>query len=101
MPIYVRTLYREFPRIKALGCCHEVFNTRKALATALEKARLAPEGAIKREDIKPAYSGSTIFHESTISYGRVLIFFHNYKQFVDTYAESGFRGAGAATTVTV
>jgi galacturan 1,4-alpha-galacturonidase len=32
MALCVRTLYEAFPGIKALGCCHEVFGTRKLLA---------------------------------------------------------------------
>jgi len=32
MALCVRTLYAVFPNIKALGCCHEVFGTRKLLA---------------------------------------------------------------------
>ncbi len=32
MALCVRTLYAVFPGIKALGCCHEVFGTRKLLA---------------------------------------------------------------------
>ncbi|MDR2477895.1 MAG: alpha-glucosidase/alpha-galactosidase, partial [Treponema sp.] len=32
MTICTRTLYKEFPGIKAFGCCHEVFNTQKLLA---------------------------------------------------------------------
>ena len=32
MTICVKTLYRVFPKIKAYGCCHEVFGTQKLLA---------------------------------------------------------------------
>ncbi len=31
MSICMNTLYREFPEIKAFGCCHEVFGTQKLL----------------------------------------------------------------------
>ncbi len=32
MSLCVKTLYHEFPQIKAFGCCHEVFGTQKLLA---------------------------------------------------------------------
>ena len=32
MTLCVKTLYRVFPKIKAFGCCHEVFGTQKFLA---------------------------------------------------------------------
>ena len=34
MAICVHALYKEFPEIKAFGCCHEVFGTQKLLAQA-------------------------------------------------------------------
>ncbi|MDR0375581.1 MAG: alpha-glucosidase/alpha-galactosidase [Treponema sp.] len=98
MAICVRTLYREFPHVKAFGCCHEVFNTQKLLATALEKAGLAPEGTIKREDIKTRVLGINHFTWIDKASWKSIDIFPYYKQFVDAYAESGFRGAGSATT---
>ena len=35
MTLCVRTLYRVFPKIKAFGCCHEVFGTQKLLMNML------------------------------------------------------------------
>lgn len=102
MTICVRTLYREFPRIKAFGCCHEVFNTQKLLAAALEKAGLAPKGApgggIKREDITTRVLGINHFTWIDKASWKGIDILPYYKQFVDTYADSGFRDAGAATT---
>jgi len=37
MSVVIGTLYREFPEIKAYGCCHEVFGTQKLLACALKE----------------------------------------------------------------
>ncbi len=37
MSVCVRTLYKVFPKIKAFGCCHEVFGTQKLLANILEE----------------------------------------------------------------
>lgn len=42
MALCVRTLYTVFPEIKAFGCCHEVFGTRRLLAAiAREECGLA------------------------------------------------------------
>ena len=35
MAVCIGALYREFPQIKAFGCCHEVFGTQQLLAFAL------------------------------------------------------------------
>ncbi|KXA94098.1 glycoside hydrolase family 4 [candidate division MSBL1 archaeon SCGC-AAA259E19] len=37
MTVCTRTLYEEFPRIKAFGCCHEVFGTQSFLASLVRK----------------------------------------------------------------
>ena len=37
MSLCVKTLYETFPKIKAFGCCHEVFGTQKVLQTVYEK----------------------------------------------------------------
>ena len=37
MAICVHALYKEFPEIKAFGCCHEVFGTQKLLAHAVNE----------------------------------------------------------------
>jgi alpha-galactosidase len=44
MALCVRTLSEVFPGVKALGCCHEVFGTRKLLA-AVAREELGAEGA--------------------------------------------------------
>lgn len=50
MTVCVKTLYRVFPKIKAFGCCHEVFGTQKLLGLALEDIK-GIQGA-QREDIR-------------------------------------------------
>lgn len=49
MTLCVRTLYKEFPGIKAIGCCHEVFGTQNLLKNILKELR--GEEAT-RDDIK-------------------------------------------------
>ena len=36
MSLCVKALYDTFPKIKAFGCCHEVFSTQKFLANVLK-----------------------------------------------------------------
>jgi alpha-galactosidase len=98
MSICTRTLYKEFPGIKAAGCCHEVFNTQKLLAAVLEEAGLAPEGSIRREDLTTRVLGINHFTWIDRASWKDIDIFPYYKQFVDKYAETGFRGAEAATT---
>ena len=50
MTVCINTLYTVFPKIKAFGCCHEVFGTQWLLANLLsDKIGIEPP---KREDIK-------------------------------------------------
>jgi alpha-galactosidase/6-phospho-beta-glucosidase family protein len=39
MTVCTRSLYKAFPKIKAFGCCHEVFGTQKILAYMLEELK--------------------------------------------------------------
>jgi alpha-galactosidase len=98
MTICTRTLYKEFPRIKAFGCCHEVFNTQKLLAAVLEEAGIAPQGSIKRKDINTRVMGINHFTWIDKASWKNTDIFPYYKKFVNKYAETGFRKAQAATT---
>jgi alpha-galactosidase len=98
MTICTRTLYKEFPRIKAAGCCHEVFNTQKLLAAVLELSGCAPTGSIKREEIHTRVLGINHFTWIDKASWKNIDIFPYYTHFVDRYGETGFRGAEAATT---
>ncbi|MHC6201719.1 family 4 glycosyl hydrolase [Breznakiellaceae bacterium SP9] len=98
MSICTRTLYKEFSGIKSFGCCHEVFNTQKLLAAVLEEAGLAPKNSIRREDITTRVLGINHFTWFDQASWNNIDIFPYYKSFVEKYAGSGFRGAGAATT---
>jgi alpha-galactosidase len=98
MSVCTRTLYREFPGIKALGCCHEVFNTQKLLALVLEEAGVAPRGSIRREDIRIRVLGINHFTWIDRASWKGVYIFPYYRAFAERYAGPGFRGAGAATT---
>ena len=92
MAICVKTLYEEFPRIKAFGCCHEVFGTQKLLSQALEDVR-GIAGAT-REDVCVNVVGINHFTWFTSARYRDIDLFDTYTKFVDKYYETGFDKSG-------
>jgi alpha-galactosidase len=93
MSICTRALYREFPHIKAFGCCHEVFHTQKLLASVLEDAGYAPPGGIRREEIKVNVLGINHFTWIDRAYWEDTDIFPLYREFVKKYADTGFKKA--------
>ncbi|MCL2758908.1 MAG: alpha-glucosidase/alpha-galactosidase [Treponema sp.] len=91
MSVCTRTLYMEYPGIKAFGCCHEVFHTQKLLATVLEESGLAPAGSIKREDIKVNVLGLNHFTWIDKATWKNTDIFPIYLKFAEKYADTGFR----------
>lgn len=87
MTLCVKTLYRVFPKIKAFGCCHEVFGTQKVLMKALENV----EGikAEKRQDIKVNPVGVNHFTWLTKANYKNIDLFPVYVEFVQRFAETG------------
>jgi alpha-galactosidase len=100
MSICTRTLYKEFPQIKAFGCCHEVFHTQKLLASVLEEADLAPRGSVKREEIKVNVLGINHFTWIDKAYWKEIDIFLLYRDFVKKYADTGFRKVNPHLTET-
>jgi len=96
MSICTRTLYREFPNIKAFGCCHEVFHTQKLLTAVLEEAGLAPFGSIKREEINVHVLGINHFTWIDRAFRKDVDIFPYYREFVKKYADTGFKNERAA-----
>jgi alpha-galactosidase len=94
MSICTRTLYKEFPAIKAFGCCHEVFHTQKLLATVIETAGLADN--VKREEIKVNVLGINHFTWIDKAFWKETDIFPLYRDFVKKYADTGFKKAGSA-----
>lgn len=88
MSLCVKTLYEAFPQIKAFGCCHEVFNTQKLLAAALEDM----EGikGITREEIKINVLGINHFTWLDKASYKNIDLLPIYKRFVDKYHLTGF-----------
>ncbi len=59
MTVCMRTLYKVFPKIKAFGCCHEVFSTQELLCDVLKRMK-GIEG-LTRNDIKVNVMGVNHF----------------------------------------
>ena len=78
MTICVRTLYSVFPKIKAFGCCHEVFGTQKLLARILGEQGY---GEINRGEIKVNVVGINHFTWLTSAHYRNIDLFPVYREF--------------------
>jgi alpha-galactosidase len=94
MTVCTRILYKEFPEIKAFGCCHEVFNTQKLLITVLEQQKLVPAGTVKREDITTRVLGINHFTWIDRANYKDIDIFPFYAEFVRRYADTGFEKTG-------
>lgn len=88
MSLCVKTLYEAFPQIKAFGCCHEVFNTQKLLAAALED--MEDIKGITREEIKINVLGINHFTWLDKASYKNIDLLPIYKRFVDKYHLTGF-----------
>lgn len=88
MSLCVKTLYHVFPKIKAFGCCHEVFGTQKMLAGIAER-----ELGIKNIDRKDVHVNVLgINHFTWFDYAsyKGIDLFPVYKSFIDKNFEKGF-----------
>lgn len=88
MTVCVRTLYKTFPKIKAFGCCHEVFGTQSLLAAAYEDA-FGGEVSGRRE-VKINVVGVNHFTWITSAHCRSVDLFPVYKKFVEKYRGKGY-----------
>ena len=88
MAICVKTLYETFPKIKAFGCCHEVFGTQSLLKAALEK--LCDIKDAKREDININVLGVNHFTWITRAQYKNIDLIKLYREFIDFSRESNF-----------
>jgi alpha-galactosidase len=90
MSICTRTLYEVFPKIKAFGCCHEVFNTQKLLIKLLVREGLAKEGELQREDIITNVIGINHFTFFDRASWRNIDLFPLWDRFTREFGDSGF-----------
>ena len=94
MAVCVHALYKEFPEIKAFGCCHEVFGTQKLLAQAINE--LKGEDIIDLDNheytqkILVNVVGVNHFTWMTEAHYENLDLFEVYKNFADKYYETGY-----------
>lgn len=88
MTVIVKTLYSVFPKIKAFGCCHEVFGTQKLLAYMLKTEY--GHGKIPLKDIKCNVVGVNHFTWLTEAKYKNIDLFPLYKEFCDKYYYEGY-----------
>ena len=86
MTVCTDILYRTFPAIRAIGCCHEVFGTQAVLRDAMQEAGYTD---IKPEDIKVDVIGVNHFTWLTAATWRDIDVFPIYRAFCEKYKETG------------
>ena len=92
MAICIGALYREFPGIRAYGCCHEVFGTQKLLAAALKEMEGLAD--VPREKICVNVVGVNHFTWFTSAKYQNKDLFEVYARFIDKFYESGYNKKG-------
>ena len=92
MAVCIGALYREFPEIRAYGCCHEVFGTQKLITYALEE--ILGISDIKREKIRTTVVGVNHFTWITEANYQNINIFDVYAKFIDKFYESGYNQHG-------
>ncbi|MBR2684543.1 MAG: hypothetical protein IKE59_00610 [Erysipelotrichaceae bacterium] len=89
MSLCVKTLYETFPKIKAFGCCHEVFNTQEVLASIVSKELNIPN--IKRTDLYTNVIGINHFTWFTSASYKDHDIFPIYRKYIDEHYEEGYQ----------
>ena len=88
MSLCVKTLYHVYPKIKAFGCCHEVFGTQKVLKGIAEET-LGIEG-IDRRDIHINVLGINHFTWFDYASYKGYDLFPIYRNYIDEHFEEGY-----------
>lgn len=92
MAVCVNVLYKVFPKIKAFGCCHEVFGTQKLLAKAL--AEFEGIEGVRREEIITNVIGVNHFTWLTSAQYRNIDLMPIYRRFCEKYISCGYSEGG-------
>ena len=87
MTLCVKTLYEVFPKIKAFGCCHEVFGTQHFLSKMIKE--IFGEDA-SRKSIKVNPVGVNHFTWLTRASYKNIDLFPHYQKFCKKYGNSGY-----------
>ncbi|MCL2018774.1 MAG: alpha-glucosidase/alpha-galactosidase [Oscillospiraceae bacterium] len=88
MSLCVRTLYTAFPKIKAFGCCHEVFGAQELLASMVRLK--TGEKNVSRSDIHVNVLGLNHFTWFDKASWKNYELMAMYKDFVDEFYTEGF-----------
>lgn len=91
MTLCVKTLYRVFPKIKAFGCCHEVFGTQKLLVKVVEEMMHVEN--VDRHEIKVNPVSVNHFTWLTSATYHNVDLFPYYKEFCEKY-QNGYEPEG-------
>lgn len=88
MTLCVSMLYKEFPEIKAFGCCHEVFGTKWLLTYALKEMLGIPQ--LNRDEVKVNVLGVNHFTWITEAKYKNIDIYPIYKEFAEKFKDEGF-----------
>ena len=88
MSLCVKVLYHVFPKIKAFGCCHEVFSTQLLLAKAAAEVLGIP--VPERREIHVNVLGINHFTWFDEASYEGIDLFPVYREFVDRHYEAGY-----------
>lgn len=88
MTVLTRTLFSVFPKIKAFGCCHEVFSTQKLLASMLNDMGVAKN--VQKDEILINVLGINHFTWLDKAEYKGMDLFPIYKKFTEKYYSSGY-----------
>lgn len=89
MALCVKTLYRVFPKIKAFGCCHEVFAVKKFLIKALNEIKGLNVDTDDHTLAKVNVVGVNHFTWFTSAKYQDYDLFEIYKEFAQKYKDTG------------
>ena len=87
MTVCTDILYKTFPKIKAIGCCHEVFGTQDVLIDALREMCGVEDAT--RDDIKVNVTGVNHFTWLTEAKYKNIDIFPIYREFCEKYRKTG------------
>ncbi len=92
MSLCVKTLYHIFPKIKAFGCCHEVFGTQSVLGGILERVMGWERGTVSRQDVHVNVLGINHFTWFDHASYKGIDLFPVYRKYIEEHFEEGFEG---------
>ena len=88
MSLCMRTLYEVFPRIKAFGCCHEVFGTQKLLCSMLQTQEGIP--GVQRQELYTTVTGINHFTWLTRASYKGIDLMPLYRRFAQEHVAEGY-----------